>query len=203
MNRTNQLKDIALVESEKRRWQIVAFSLLVFLALLVMVLFGKSNATKTIFLPPNVGIANKPFWVADSGASPEYYQMTADYVAQLALTGDTKSAPYNIDRVLNIAHPSIKGALKAELDATALKMQKENLTQAFYPMEYYTGENRPVVGIKGTLKTWVGDKLTSNRQVVYRLAFTLEAGRIWLAEFKEATQSDPLNEPKTIEGAAQ
>lgn len=201
MNRDKQIKDVGLVEAEKRRWQFVAFSLLAFLALLVLVLLGKSTSTKTIFIPPNANAAGKPFWVADAGASPEYFQMTADYVAQLALTGDAKNAPYNLDRLLAIAHPAIKGALKAQMDAVALKMRKENLTQVFYPLEYTVGDNKPVVAIKGTLKTWVGDKLISSRDTLYRLAFSIETGRIYLTEFKEASASDPLNETLKPEAA--
>lgn len=193
MNRDKQLKDFAQIHREKRRWQVVAAILLGCLALLVLTLFGKSTSTKTIFIPPNAGVTDKPFWVADSGASPEYFQMSADYVAQLALTTDVKSAPYNLDRLLAITHPSLKGTLKAELDAVTLKMKQENVMQAFYPMEYYTADQQPVAAIKGTLKTWVGDKLTSNRQVVYRMAFQMDAGRIWLTEFRETTPVDPLN----------
>ena len=194
MNRDKQIKDVGILEAEKRRWQTVALVLLAFMALLVLTLFGKSTSTKTIFIPPNVNAHGKPFWVADTGASPEYFQMTADYVAQLALTGDAKNSPYNIDRLLNIAHPAFRGALKAEMDAVALKMQRENITQVFYPKEYSLGENKPVVAIKGALKTWVGDKLISSRDTLYRMAFSIETGRIYLTDFKEASPSDPLNE---------
>ena len=55
------------------------------------------------------------------------------------------------------------------------------------------GDNRPVVVIKGTLKTWVGDKLTSNRDALYRLTFSMEAGRIYLMEFVETSPHDPFN----------
>lgn len=193
MNRDKQLKDLAQVQAAKRRWQWAAASLLGCLCLLTLALFGKSAANRTILIPPNAGAASKPFWVADSGASPEYYQMTADYVAQLALTTDVKSAPYNLDRLLAIAHPSLRGALKAELDAAALKMKQENVMQAFYPMAYYTADQQAAVAIQGALKTWVGDKLISNRQVVYRMAFQMEAGRIWLSEFRETSAANPLN----------
>ena len=156
MNRQQQLKDIGVVMAEKRQWQYIASGLLLALLLLMVVLMGKSHDTKTIFVPPNAELAQKPFWVTDSGASPEYFQMTADYVAQLALTGDAKSAAYSIDRLMGVVHPSIRGVLKAELDAAALKMKAENVTQAFYPVEYSMGDNRPVVVIKGTLRQPVG-----------------------------------------------
>jgi TraE protein. len=123
--------------------------------------------------------------------------MTADYVTQLALTGDAKSAPYSIDRLMGVVHPSIRGVLKAELDAAALKMKAENVTQAFYPVEYHLGDNRPVVVIKGTLKTWVGDKLTSNRDAMYRMTFSVEAGRIYMTEFVETSPHDPFNTTPT------
>ncbi|QTR51568.1 TraE/TraK family type IV conjugative transfer system protein [Candidatus Thiothrix anitrata] len=193
MIRQQQLKDIGVVMAEKRQWQYIASGLLLALLLLMVVLMGKSHDTKTIFVPPNAELAQKPFWVADSGASPEYFQMTADYVAQLALTGDAKSAAYSIDRLMSVVHPSIRGVLKAELDAAALKMKAENVTQAFYPVEYSMGDNRPVVVIKGTLKTWVGDKLTSNRDALYRMTFSMEAGRIYLMEFVETSPHDPFS----------
>lgn len=197
MNRNQQMKDIGVVMAEKRHWQYLAGGLLIALLLLMLVLLGKSHDTKTIFVPPNAELAEKPFWVADSGASPEYFQMTADYVAQLALTGDAKSSAYSIDRLMGVVHPSIRGVLKAELDAAAIKMKAENVTQAFYPVEYSMGDNRPVVVIKGTLKTWVGDKLTSNRDALYRLTFSVEAGRIYLMEFVEAVATDPFNTAPT------
>ncbi|MDD5395003.1 MAG: TraE/TraK family type IV conjugative transfer system protein [Thiothrix sp.] len=201
MNRDKQMKDIGTALAGMRRWQWVAGILSVLVVLLVLTVFGKSTSTKTIFIPPSSATATKPYWVADSGASPEYYQMTADYVAQLALTSDPKSAAYNIDRLMSITHPSIQGLLKSELEASASKMRAENVTQAFYPLEYHTGDNRPVVAIKGTLKTWVGDKPTSSRQVLYRMEFSLDAGRIYLTGFKEAQPNDPLNEPKKPGGA--
>ena len=210
MNRANQLKDAGLLNAEKKRWQTITFILAAMLLLSVMTLFGKSNSTKTIFIPPTVNDANKPysnkpFWVSDSGASPEYYQMTADYVAQLALTTDVKSAPYQVERLLAISEPSIRGTLKAELDASALKMKNDNIQQAFYPTDFYMSKDDPVVGVKGNLKTWVGDKMTSSRQVVYRIAFKQDAGRIFLTEFKESQPNDPLNlpQPAQAEGAAQ
>jgi type IV conjugative transfer system protein TraE len=172
----------------------MAGGLVICVVLLVLVVFSKAHSTKTVFVPPTTSGTGKPFWVADSGASPEYFQLTADYIAQLLLTMDGKGAPYNIERAIAITHPSVRGVMKSEMDAIANKMQQENVTQAFYPKRYEVGD-QAVVGINGSLKTWVGSKQISSKDVTYRLKFTVENGRIFLLEFKEADKKDALNEP--------
>lgn len=177
---------------DKRLWQVAALGGLILALLLAVVLLATGRDTKTVLIPPGSLSANQPVWVAEATASPQYYQMTADYALQLALTCEPKSAEYNIDRLMAITHPSLQGALKSSLTAVADKMKGENVTQAFYPLEYHTAAGSPEVGIKGMLKTWVGDKPTSSKEVAYKLSFSMDAGRVWLTGFKEAPLNDPL-----------
>lgn len=185
---------VAVALHDKRLWQAAALGGLLVSLLLAVVVLATGRDTKTVFIPPGSANAHQPYWVAEATASPQYFQMTADYALQLALTCEPKSAEYNIDRLMAITHPSLQGALKSSLMAVADKMKGDNVTQAFYPMEYHTAAGSPEVGIRGMLKTWVGDKPTSNREVAYKLTFSMEAGRIWLVGFKEAAPNDPLGQ---------
>jgi conjugal transfer pilus assembly protein TraE len=201
MDRSKRDASNAAALHEKRLWQVLAFGGMAVALLLAAVLLATGRDTKTVFVPPGTANANKPFWVAEATASPEYFQMTADYVLQLALTCEPKSSAYNIDRLMAITHPSLQGALKSSLTAVADKMKGENVTQAFYMVEYHTAAGNPDVGVKGTLKTWVGDKQVSSREVAYKLSFSMGAGRVWLVGFKESTLNDPLTETGTGQAA--
>jgi conjugal transfer pilus assembly protein TraE len=88
-----------------------------------------------------------------------------------------------------MAHPDGYPALKAALDAAALRIRKERITTIWVPRKEAVDERAKRVTVSGRLKTFISDRLTSERNKDYIVEFTITAsGRLYVSKIEEVAK---------------
>jgi len=151
---------------------------------------------KTIVVPPTL---DKAFWVQGDDLSPDYLEQMAVYFASLALSYNPDNIRHQVSLFLRYADPQSYGALAAQLEGDAEKVERNRLASVFYPQEIRIKHR--MVALTGQLITLVGNKQTEQRQTAFLIAFTYRNGRLSVAKFMEVQNS--ANPFVTDGGAAQ
>jgi conjugal transfer pilus assembly protein TraE len=87
--------------------------------------------------------------------------------------------------------------LKTALDAAAMRLKQERVTTIWVPRKEEVSEQDKRVKVSGKLKTFIADKLTSEREKDYLVEFTITtSGRLYVSKIEEIVKRDPsANKP--------
>lgn len=152
--------------------------------LLIFVLFRET----THIVPPMV---KRPYELGANYASKDYLADMADYVLSEVLTATPDNIDHNIKTILKMAHPDGYPVLKTALDAAALRMKQERVTTIWVPRMEEVAERDLRVIVRGKLKTYIADKLTSERDKDYVVEFTVtSSGRLYVSKIEEIVKRD-------------
>jgi len=177
-------------------WMVVALIMAVANLGLSSWVLVSNTREKTIVVPPTL---DKAFWVRGDELSPDYLEQMAVYFASLALSYNPDNIRHQVSLFLRYADPQSYGALAAQLEGDAEKVERNRLASVFYPQEIRI--KRRQVALTGQLITLVGNKQTEQRQTAFLIAFTYRDGRLSVAKFMEVQNS--ANPFVTDGGAAQ
>ena len=73
-----------------------------------------------------------------------------------------------------------------------MRVKKERVTTIWVPQIEEVSERDMQVKVNGTLKTYIADKLTSERQKEFLVEFISNiSGRLYVAKVQEIVKSDP------------
>ncbi|WP_338911973.1 type IV conjugative transfer system protein TraE [Mycetohabitans rhizoxinica] len=143
----------------------------------------------TKIVPPEV---KRPYEISSNYANKDYLLDMADYVLAQVLTVTPDNVDYNVKTILRMAHPDGYGALKASLEAAALRMRHERVTTIWVPRKEEVNEQDLRVKVSGRLKTYIADKLTSERDKDYLVEFNVTvSGRLYVSKIEEIVKRDP------------
>ena len=95
------------------------------------------------------------------------------------------------------ADPDGYAGLKTALDAAAMRLKQERVTTIWVPRKEEVSEQDKRVKVSGKLKTFIADKLTSEREKDYLVEFTITtSGRLYVSKIEEIVKRDPsANKP--------
>ena len=134
-------------------------------------------------VPPEV---RQPYEIGANYASKEYLLDNADYVLSTIFTVTPETVEHNNATILKMAHPDGYGPLKASLDAAARRMRKERVTTIWVPRSEDVEVDAKRVTVHGTLKTYIADRMTSERKKDYVVQFTVTtSGRLYVSTIQE------------------
>lgn len=148
----------------------------------------------TKIVPPEV---KRPYEIGSNYANKDYLLDMAGYVLGTVLTVTPDSVDYNNKVILRMADPDGYGELKAALDAAALRLKQERVTTIWVPRKEEVSEQDSRVKVSGKLKTYIADKLTSEREKDYLVEFNITtSGRLYVSKIEEIVKRDPAaNKP--------
>ena len=131
------------------------------------------------------------------GNATEHLDYMAGYVLGTVLTVTPETVDYNNKVILKMADPDGYAGLKTALDAAALRLKQERVTTIWVPRKEEVSEQDKRVKVSGKLKTFIADKLTSEREKDYLVEFTITtSGRLYVSKIEEIVKRDPsANKP--------
>lgn len=142
----------------------------------------------THILPPEI---RRPYDIGADYANKDYLLDMANYVLSMVLTVTPESIEHNNKIILKMTQPEGYVDLKAALDAAALRIKKERVTTVWVPNSEEVYEKTKRVKVNGKLKTFIADKLTSERDKSYFIDFTItNSGRLYVSKIEEFVKDD-------------
>ena len=144
----------------------------------------------TKIVPPEV---KRPYEMGANYANKDYLLDMAGYVLGTVLTVTPETVDYNNKVILKMADPDGYANLKTALDAAALRLRKERVTTIWVPHKEEVSERDKRVKVSGKLKTYIADKLTSEREKDFSVEFTITtSGRLYVSKIEEIVKRDPV-----------
>jgi len=142
----------------------------------------------TRIVPPEV---RRPYEIGANYANKDYLADMAGYVLGSILTVTPETAEYNNKLILKMAHPDGYAVLKTALDSAAMRIKQERVTTIWVPRKEEVSEREMRVKVSGKLKTYIADKLTSERDKDYLVEFTVtSSGRLYVSKIEEIVKAD-------------
>jgi conjugal transfer pilus assembly protein TraE len=143
----------------------------------------------TVIVPPEV---KRPYEIGSNYGNKDYLADIANYVLQTILTVTPDSVDFNNKVILKMTDPDGYPKLRADLDGAALRMKHEKVTTVWIPQKEEISEPDKRVKVKGRLKTFIADVLTSEREKEYAVEFNItSSGRLYVLNVKEVVKPDP------------
>lgn len=175
------------MKSEQRRVRDQRLVLAVLLALSMAVnavlSHGLATAERMAVLVPAV---SGPVWtVGETWAGRRYLEDTARTVAVTLLTLTPENAVEVREAISRMAHVSARGEIAAWVETEAARLERRNLSSAFYPASVRVANGELAAEVTGELVTWLGREEATRERKRYRLVFAMDGGRIGLLRFEE------------------
>lgn len=159
------------------------------LLLLVLLLGFVVVRDTTKIVPTEI---RRPYEIGANYANKDYLLDMAGYVLGTVLTVTPESVDYNNRVILRMADPDGYAGLKTALDAAALRLKQERVTTIWVPSKEEVSERDKRVKVSGKLKTYIADKLTSERDKDYLVEFSVTtSGRLYVSKIEEFLGRDP------------
>lgn len=159
------------------------------LLLLVLLLGFVVVRDTTKIVPTEI---RRPYEIGANYANKDYLLDMAGYVLGTVLTVTPESVDYNNRVILRMADPDGYAGLKTALDAAALRLKQERVTTIWVPRKEEVSERDKRVKVSGKLKTYIADKLTSERDKDYLVEFSVTtSGRLYVSKIEEFLGRSP------------
>ncbi len=153
--------------------------LFVYLLLLGLVLLRET----TRIVPPEI---KRPYEIGANYANKGYLLDMGNYVLDKVLTVTPETVDYNNGVILKMAYPDGHAHLHHALNAAAQQIKRECITTIWVPLKESVDTASKQVRISGKLKTFITNKLTSERDKEYLVQFTLSvSGRLYVLNIEE------------------
>jgi len=141
----------------------------------IICLFFKN--TRTIVIPGHI---TKEFWVDKASVSPSYLEQTSIFLANLLLTKSPVTASEQRNIVLRHTVPEFFGILQRDLILEEQKMQKDQISYVFYPVNTKINLGNLSVLLIGDKVAFVGSKIVERKREGYRFFYIYNNGRLFL-----------------------
>lgn len=163
--------------------------LLAVLLLLVLLLGFVVVRDTTKIVPAEI---RRPYEIGAGHANRDYLLDMAGYVLGTVLTVTPETVDHNNRVILKMTEPDGYASLKTALDAAALRLKQERVTTIWVPRKEEVSERDKRVKVSGRLKTYIADKLTSERDKDYLVEFSITtSGRLYVSKIEEFLGRDP------------
>lgn len=193
MNPTNGANQLKILSAQVTTLKMIIYGLI---ALTIAMVGGWTMTVMTqvtTIIPPQV---SRPYQIGPSTANTEYMTDMSNFVLSQILTVTPDSVDFNNKTILKMTDPEGYPKLKADLEAAALRMKREKVTTIWIPQKEEISEHDKRVKVKGRLKTYIADVLTSERDKEFAVEFNItSSGRFYVLNVKEVVKPDPVRTP--------
>lgn len=118
---------------------------------------------RVVVLPAEI---TKSFWLDADGVSPEYLEQMGLFALQLALNNSPETFEHNQRKLLQYVSPEQRGATEVFLTAQGRRMKSANASVHMLPEAVETRASTMQVSVRGNVRQFIGDKLTSMAEEV-------------------------------------
>ena len=148
---------------------------------------------RVVVLPAEI---TKSFWLDADGVSPEYLEQMGLFALQLALNNSPETFEHNQRKLLQYVSPDQRGATEVFLTAQGRRMKSANASVHMLPEAVETRASAMQVSVRGNVRQFIGDKLTSMQKKCWIVKFTYRNSRLWLETMQEADCKRPFEPMK-------
>lgn len=188
MNPKYASNELQRLQSQLRFHRVINIGLVVAINFGVLLLGFTVFRETTHVVPPEI---RRPYEIGANYANKEYLVDMANYVLSMVLTVTPESVEHNNKVILKMTQPEGYADLKAVLDAAALRIKQERVTTVWVPENEEIYEKEKRVKVTGRYKTFIADKLTSERDKTYLVNFTITtSGRLYVSKIEEFAKDD-------------
>ena len=138
---------------------------------------------RVVVLPAEI---TKSFWLDADGVSPEYLEQMGLFALQLALNNSPETFEHNQRKLLQYVSPEQGGR----------RMKSANASVHMLPEAVETRASTMQVSVRGNVRQFIGDKLTSMQKKCWIVKFTYRNSRLWLETMQEADCKRPFEPMK-------
>ena len=158
----------------------VAASLLAIAAVVASSLAASRN--REIVLTPTIG---RPLTLSSAGVSTEYLELVTRDTALMLLNRSPEGLDYWMQAILDLAHPSAFGRLKAQLVEIVTEQRGSDVSQSFTITAMTVDPERLTSDVSGSLKTFVGAQVIASEARRFRFSWTYSGLRLALTGFAQ------------------
>jgi conjugal transfer pilus assembly protein TraE len=137
---------------------------------------------REIVLVPTV---SKRLTISSAGVGADYLELVTRDTALMLLNRSPESLDYWMGQILEIADPTSRGRLKAELMRIVEEQRGSDLSQAFVIRAMTVDPGGLTSEVSGTLKTFVGAQVIASDERSFRFAWSYRGLRLALAGFEQ------------------
>ena len=176
-----------------QKWLVALLSLAILANLFLAVKVSlTTDKTRQTIVPPTI---TQTFWVDDGGASKEYFNQMALYVAQLNYNVTPFNVNYQHSQLLKYLSPSIYGAAEKELRSTENYLKSNNMSTWIAPRFIGTDENSKVTIVEGEFVAAQGDKIVQRENKTLEIKFSFESGMVSIISMRDITNQSTNQDP--------
>lgn len=190
MTPTNHINELQKLKSQVSFLRVSSLSLSLILLIGVLLLGFVISRDTTKIVPVEV---RRPYEMGANYANKDYLLDMTGYVLDRILTVTPETVDYNNRTILKITDPDGYAELKTALDSASARLKQEKITTIWVPRTEEIQERAMKVKVKGRLKTYIADKLTSERDKEYSVEFQITiSGRLYVTKIQEVVAVEPL-----------
>ena len=187
MSPQNAQNERNVLRGERAFYRLVIFALVGINALLGGGWLWTATNQIVAIVPPEI---RRPYELGAGHGTRDYLNDMASYVLQQLFTVSPETAEHQARVILKMTDPSGVGALKLDLDKATERIRRDRISTIWTPTTEQVAEPTKTVRVRGNLKTYIGDVLTSTTVKEYEVGFTINsAGRLYVVKVKEVVQS--------------
>lgn len=182
MKQANVIADITqLIKTRNVLFVILLLSLMINIVQGILNVKNQSTA-RTVVIPSGF---SQEFWVNENAVSSSYLSEMARHAAYLVLNVTPKTVSYNHQKLLELVDAEGYGVVNSQFQAINERVKLKNLTTAFYVTEITPASSSMTVDVKGTLKSFIGQKSLTPKFKHYQVKFSYRGAQLKIASFKE------------------
>jgi conjugal transfer pilus assembly protein TraE len=179
-------RDTLKVQVRFHRMMNMGLLAVLFLQLLLLGFVVLRNTTRIV--PPEI---KRPYEIGANYANKDYLLDMANYVLDKVLTVTPEAVEYNNGVILKMTHPDGHPTLQTVLDTAAQHIKRDHITTIWMPHKEEVSASTKQVRVSGKLKTYIADKLTSEREKEYLVQFIVTlSGRLYVLKIEEIIKKD-------------
>jgi len=177
-------------------WMVLAGVMLLSNILLSAKIFTINTAEKTIIHPVNM---TESYSVENDIVGPNYIGELAIEFLRARFLYTPKTVAKQFNNITKHFHPAIYGEKKAELDAEASKIIRNDETSVLFPMSSHVKQKTAYV--EAEITGYLGKKPVTQNVKTFEVNFRHTGGRIWIYSWSEvALDSSGKNYLSVIAG---
>jgi conjugal transfer pilus assembly protein TraE len=134
-------------------------------------------------------LLDKPFSISSTGADSNYLQMLGMSFILLRLNVSPETIEGQHKVLLSYVAEEARPGLAAVLFDEARKIQRNEITSAFFQSKVAIDPSRGLVDIRGTIRYFSGERPLEPSSKHYQLQFTFDNGVASLKHFLEVTDA--------------
>jgi conjugal transfer pilus assembly protein TraE len=137
---------------------------------------------RTIITP---AVVQRSFWVENNQVSESYIAEMTNFFIGLRFNLSPANAGVQRDILLRYTDPRYYTRMKTGLTEEASKLQKQNISMAFYPVDIKVNAKTLQARVSGDVVSTLGQTVLPSKRTTYAITYRYQNGHLWISHFEE------------------